>query len=411
MTIRSEVCDKACKLYSEGLSEIEVGNELGISHRSVGNILSRRGLEVRKSKGECIGIDKICDAYLSGKSTPQIEKEFNISSVAVGKILKKNGIEVRDRKIEFNDDEIKQIVKEHESGMTMKDISDLHGKTKHWCTISRRLNKLGFKVDKHREMPISEYAVDDTVFDEINEESAYWIGFLMADGCVRDGGRIILALQLRDKEHVVKFRSFLKSNHKIREDVELDVERRIYPKCGISVTSKRLVERLIYFGVTPRKSHTAKVNDELAFNRHFWRGVIDGDGTVGMGQKTLYARLSLVGSKFLLEQFQTYVKSICPECDANIRPQVNIFRYALGCGPAIEIIKNLYQDSNVHLDRKKERANTLIWLYNLRPGRYCKQQDFRDVVLRSVSESVDSTDGIKEIENEPAIYYSQKEAS
>jgi len=411
MTISAEICSEVCRLYKEGHSAAKVGEMTGISNVSVGKIVRRNGIQAG-SKGERIGIDKICQAYLSGKSAPQIQEEFGINHVAIYKILKKNGISSRDREIEINDDEIQQMVKEHESGMTMKEISDLHGKTKSWSTISRRLHNRGIRVDYKREMPVSEYALDETVFDEINEESAYWIGFLMADGCVQYNGRIALSLQLRDKEQIIKFRNFLKSNHKVRESTALDLEKKIYPNCAITVTSKKIVDRLIHFGVTPRKSHTAKVHEELAFNRHFWRGVIDGDGTVGMGSKTLYARLSLVGSKYLLEQFQTYVKSICPNCDASIKPQVNIFRYALGCGPAIEVIKNLYQDSNIHLDRKKERANTLIWLYNVRPGHYCKQQDFRDRVLRAASEcmSADSADRIKEIENEPSVYYPQEQA-
>ena len=55
---------------------------------------------------------------------------------------------------------------------------------------------------------------DETVFDEITEESAYWMGFLMADGNIylpkgKRNPRITLVLSEKDKEHIVKFKFFL----------------------------------------------------------------------------------------------------------------------------------------------------------------------------------------------------------
>src|SRR5699024_3897298 len=63
------------------------------------------------------------------------------------------------------------------------------------------------------------YKISHNFFDEIDtEEKAYWLGFLYADGCVReDRGCFRLGLQARDVRHLEKFRESLDSNHPIKE--------------------------------------------------------------------------------------------------------------------------------------------------------------------------------------------------
>jgi NUMOD3 motif len=60
------------------------------------------------------------------------------------------------------------------------------------------------------------YTLNESVFDNPNEEANYWIGFLMADGNVYiDNGlpNIRLALAEKDVEHLEKYRKFMGSSH------------------------------------------------------------------------------------------------------------------------------------------------------------------------------------------------------
>jgi DNA-binding transcriptional regulator WhiA len=63
------------------------------------------------------------------------------------------------------------------------------------------------------------HTVNETIFDSITEASAYWIGFLMADGNVHNakhGSPIIrLALGAKDRDHILKFAQFTGSTHKV----------------------------------------------------------------------------------------------------------------------------------------------------------------------------------------------------
>ena len=49
--------------------------------------------------------------------------------------------------------------------------------------ISSLLKREGVKVKSASDT--IKLNVNERAFDEINEESAYWLGFLMADGCIR----------------------------------------------------------------------------------------------------------------------------------------------------------------------------------------------------------------------------------
>ena len=61
------------------------------------------------------------------------------------------------------------------------------------------------------------YSYNENVFENIdNEESAYWLGFLYADGYVRYrekyGSELRLKLSVRDKDHLLKFKKFITSD-------------------------------------------------------------------------------------------------------------------------------------------------------------------------------------------------------
>jgi len=145
-------------------------------------------------------------------------------------------------------------------------------------------------------------AVDESAFDRLTEFSAYWVGFLMADGGIVNN-RVCLSLQTRDKGHLRAFKNFLKSAHPIRKNRGVNTWR-------IIVSSRALVNRLFVLGVTPRKSFTAKAPKILSNNRHFWRGVIDGDGHISVDCRQ---RLTLGLTSFspsLMRQYRLFLASI-----------------------------------------------------------------------------------------------------
>jgi DNA-binding Xre family transcriptional regulator len=258
------------------------------------------------------------------------------------------------------------IVAKYQSGWSQKSIAAEYGIRP--AAISDFLTKIGVEkiswADSHRK-----YALNQSAFDEITEESAYWAGFLMADGCVSDGknGQFVLSLDLADRDagHVEKFRQFLGSGQKVRMEKKPEslstIRGRPVRSTGharILITSRQLVESLSRFGVAPRKSFTAKVVG-LEGNAHFWRGVVDGDGWITGHDTTL--KLAIVGSLAMTEQFRSFVKSLVPGFAAvPSRTKSNIYSIGVTGRGAQSVIRHLYTNSVISLDRKQILADAAI---------------------------------------------------
>jgi intein-encoded DNA endonuclease-like protein len=155
------------------------------------------------------------------------------------------------------------------------------------------------------------YSRNEQIFDVLTNEVAYWIGFLMADGNVAApkktrGGVITFAL--KDKKFVELFKTFVGSDAPIKTQSNTRSFSGNYIIHRFQVCSTPLVQKLIKYGVTPNKTHTAKVSDELAMNPHFWRGVIDGDGSVSVNKRNQFIIYLGCASKCLMQQYLTFVK-------------------------------------------------------------------------------------------------------
>lgn len=256
--------------------------------------------------------EEVCQRYIAGKGSPELGREFGVSAQAVCALLQRRGIKRRSQ---------------HEVQMK--------------CSLN------------------------ENAFSPPSEASAYWVGFLMADGTViqrsLNSFEIAIVLSARDVGHLQAFRCFLGSSHKI-----VSAGHGSYggsnPSVRFAVRSVKLAEALSRFGVTPRKTFTAHVVG-LENNRHFWRGVVDGDGSIGVISRGLNKgrpRFGLTGAQPLLEQFKVFLRSEMPNCGASVHPSKNSYCLST-CGKyAKGIITLLYQSCTIALERKMATAQHIM---------------------------------------------------
>ena len=102
----------------------------------------------------------------------------------------------------------------------------------------------------------------------------------MADGniCYKKGILIIgLHLNTIDLPHLLKFREFVGSSHKVgiyRNKIWGNTSCSVSFACGL-----KMAQELGKYGFGPRKCFTARLEGGIENNKHTWRGLIDGDGT------------------------------------------------------------------------------------------------------------------------------------
>ncbi len=191
------------------------------------------------------------------------------------------------------------------------------------------------------------HTLNESVFGTLNEESEYWLGFLAADGAVVNR-TVALVLHERDERHLEKFRRFVGGSQAIVKPRE-DTRRYAFQ-------SRRVADALATYGVTERKSKTLTPTQSLCSSRHFWRGMIDGDGSLGL-RKDGIQRLELCGSLPAMTLFLAFIKANGIATEANVNVMKSIFRVQLTGRFAVECIFLLYNNATVALDRKMEKAN------------------------------------------------------
>jgi hypothetical protein len=216
-------------------------------------------------------------------------------------------------------------------------------------------NNIGIGIHRAVEKGVifgrTNYSLDETVFDEITQKSAYWTGMLMSDGNVYRGKtgnyRISLALAKVDSSHLLKLREILKCTNPIctkKRKYQGNVVIQYY----LRFTSKHIGEILVARGIIPRKSLVARVIG-LENNRHFWRGVFDGDGYFKNKDRIDGDRMVLTGSNDLCAQFEEFIKKNIPGARVTIKKVRESCKLYIYSDTARAVAKLLYSDCKISI--------------------------------------------------------------
>ncbi len=164
---------------------------------------------------------------------------------------------------------------------SLGDIAQLYGVSR--TAVHKKLNKYGIaqrtkseariEAQKQGKLPQKFFDINDNFFAKWSPEMAYVLGLIITDGCISKAGQV--SLNMNDNELLEKVKKVLGSEHKIEPSKH---QKGLY--C-FHFARVKLVEDLLKFGISSRKSLTVKFPDvPQDFLTHFIRGVFDGDGSV-----------------------------------------------------------------------------------------------------------------------------------
>lgn len=270
-------------------------------------------------------INKIIKGYNSGKSSLQLAKQFKCSYGSILKILhNNNNIDIKQcgsyKTINFSEDQIKNIIDLYENkGLVLREIGNIMGCS--WATIRRLLSGRGITIKDSNEQRT--YKCNDKFLDIIGKSQAYFIGVMLADGCIsknhksyqfsicqaeKDKGILeYIKYELQFEGNIIKV---LNAGRMIVCGSECNVQNQY----RLSITSKPLIDKMKLYGIIPNKTHITrfpKISNELLYE--FLRGLIDGDGTVGLSKGTKTKRrspritISIVGTEKLIKEIQKVI--------------------------------------------------------------------------------------------------------
>lgn len=232
-------------------------------------------------------------------------------------------------------------------------------------TVMRRLKEYGIEWDKK-----VFYSCNDNFFDELNEKSLYWLGFLATDGNVYKHNysyTISLKLSQKDREHLLKFKSDLNFDGPIHDSVSHksmnNKESKDYFGSQITIVSQKIFNRLADFNIVPAKTHIYQFPEQLKNHpdvRHFIRGCIDGDGWIRQhknngSQEYNEIRIGMCGTKkFVRETFDIIKReSGVTGGHLSIKSDKNVtWQFEFSTLQAKKVCDWLYDGANIYLERK-----------------------------------------------------------
>ena len=197
------------------------------------------------------------------------------------------------------------------------------------------------------------YKLNENIFSKIdNEVSAYWLGFLYADGYNHTKkSSVTLCLHNLDINMLEKFSLFLETDKPIRRNTENSSK--------VVIENKKISKDLEKLGVIQAKTHKIEFPNFLdeKMEKHFIRGYFDGDGSITYGRKlNVSATISLVSTKNFLDEICKRIEIHFNYTKRHKNKEDNI--YTINSGGICNILKfynYLYKDSNIFLLRKKEK--------------------------------------------------------
>lgn len=202
----------------------------------------------------------------------------------------------------------------------------------------------------------------------IDEKTAYIFGLLLTDGSVgknKNGGYCV-RIGLTDNDIIKKIASAM--NYK--NSISFYDKRKAYT---INISSPYLYYDLSVLGCVSNKTHYASypfIIDDL--DRHFLRGVIDGDGSWWLKKGSLF--LAICGNDLLLYGIYLKIKkhlNLTPQSlqyprDWNTRYKRKMVSFAMiryNTTDSVKIRDWLYEDATIYGIRKHQKAYSTVLPY------------------------------------------------
>jgi hypothetical protein len=248
------------------------------------------------------------------------------------------------------------IVAAYTQGSSAKEIGLDHGVVGE--TVMKIIRKAGVPArigSSYRKLPVNE-----AYFSSIDcEAKSYWLGVLMADGCVHDT-KVMLGFKASDLEHLLAFRLAIGSAHAIG--------RHAKGLRTLSVRSPSMVADLLSLGVRERKTgqeRTPPLSSSLL--GHFYRGYFDGDGciyrrTIKSCHKMQWSLSVRCASSVMIDEFRDWVSGQTggrKGCKTYSAKQ-HCYNLCFGGNlQAASVARSLYDGCTIALQRKRERYEQL----------------------------------------------------
>jgi hypothetical protein len=297
-------------------------------------------------------IDKCIEEYKKGNCVTNVGKKYCVDKVILKEIMLHKGIVIKGytSSANYGSLSISDYTDMYISGISMAELSRRYGIHREFLSYLLHEKGVPIRNDARR------YIDNPTAFASIDDEiSAYTLGFFYADAGVQNAKGwcgVDIGLAYRDYDHLCKIRDWISPGRDIKVSSAI-CNGKSYPTCRLKVGSKIIADRLVLLGCVPNKTFILTFPTEeqvrLSLLHHFMRGYFDGDGSIGCKNPIFSVKST---REFLVGYFN--VLSDYGITMTKISKPSGCYCVAKSGKKQLKIIhKFLYNDSHIHLERKK----------------------------------------------------------
>lgn len=300
------------------------------------------------------------------KTNSQIAKENNISADTVTYWLRKYNIKKYEEKAPYmNKAYMIELYNKYRSGNKISKLLNCNEKT-----IYAWLEKHGIDTSETGSQGARKHFYNENYFKKIDtERKAYFLGFILADGCVyfgtnKNSYRFQMNLQAQDRYILEELQKDIESDYKI-QDKQFGCSKNGDPILIslLKINSSKLCEDLMSLGVVPRKSMRQEMKKDLIPDKlikHFIRGYFDGNGSCSIRKNSI--SLDFLGSKTICLQIDEYLK--LNKINKNVlygNKKNELYGLRINnTDNKILLYYYLYKDATIYLKRKKEKFDKFL---------------------------------------------------
>ena len=222
-------------------------------------------------------------------------------------------------------------------------------------------------------MKINNYNKD--FFKTIDSElKAYILGYLVADGCItiehrkekpnNPIRRVQFQSSVDDLQVITLIRDVIAPINKLTIITSKRSNRKDTVKLRLACTE--IVNDLMFlYNIKPRKTYDSLFRFpkmEKQYRRHFIRGFIDGDGSIGVRHFSMICNSKLFAED-ILKEFLEIIPDLKSYIYAENRSQTTYYslHFSVNKKSRVDLFNFLYKDSNYRLSRKYDKAlNTVL---------------------------------------------------
>lgn len=234
-------------------------------------------------------------------------------------------------------------------------------------------------------------------------EMSYILGIIFTDGTLcefsRNRGKIVIELKEEDSDILYKIKNLLPCNSSIRIRIRNTNFAQNYTSVILSIYDLEFRNLMKEYGLAAgKKSDIINIPDKIIIE-DFLRGIIDGDGSLGISKNNIPFISLITASEELKNGYLKFINRLTGlKKISNRNTRDNIFNISVMRENAQVIVKKLYYENCLCIKRKYERAIEVIkWerpldviKINHSANRWNKEED-KYLLSHSIDETINFT--------------------